>query len=306
MKHAIKQGLLPLALLASQAAVADFTNVFYDPCDGCTYPDGGWDRPAGYPAANPSGYTPAQGQYYGGDGASQGGDIVGTEEAFDVLSMTVSQSGTNLVVSVLTRFTETAHDLSLSNIIFGDLMIATGTPGNTWKPYGSTPYDYDTAGTSATNWNYVLDTQTGNLYQGSNAMLMNTNDPGASAFYDGLAFRANQYMQYDGSGGTLAASLGTGTGNGSDAQGTVLPDTIDGSGPSDGTTLTYTIPIAALGISLTTPTEVALRWTMTCANDIVEAAVMVGEAPEPASLSLLLAGLAAWRLPRRRQAARPA
>jgi hypothetical protein len=311
MKHSTRRWLLPLALLASQPATADFTSVFYDPCDGCTYPDGGWDRPAGYPAANPGGYTAAQGQYFGGNGSDglggvvPGADIVGTEESFDVLSMTVSQAGANLVVTVLTRFTETKHNLpttdpSYSKIIFGDLMVATGAVGNTWKPHGSAPYAQDDAGNSGTNWNYAVDTQTGHLYHGSNAMLMNTDDPGASAYYDGLAFRANQYMQYD-TGGTNVASLGVGAGQGVDVQDAVLPDSIDGSGPSDGTSLTYTIPLAALGIvALSTPTEVALRWTMTCANDIVEAAVGI---PEPTSLSLFLGGLAGLRLLRRSQRA---
>lgn len=304
MKHAkTKWLLLPLTLLAARSALAaDFTEVFYDPCDICTYyPGSPWAAPPDGPSGYPTGAEPAL--YYGGN-AGAGTDIVGTEESFDVLSMTVSTVGDNLVVNILTRFTQEAYNLNLSNIIFGDLMLAVGTVGDTWKPSGSAPYESDDASSSLTEWDYVVDTQNnGAIYWDdplNNLILMNTDDPGANAYYDGTAYRHDQYIQYD-SGGTYIGDAFA-----MDIQSVDLPDTVDGGTPLTGTSLTYTIKLADVGLlNLTTPMDLALRWTMTCANDIVEGKVTLAAAvPEPASLSLLLGGLGGLGWMRRRK--RPA
>lgn len=277
MKQTTASWLLPVALLIAQPTWADFTTTFYDPCTG--------DIDCNVTTAPPG----TQPLYHGGGtvgGAPYVGDTVGGVGDFDILSMTVSTSGTYLNVSIVTRFVQ--DPWNYPNIGYGDLLIST----TGWHPNGAAPYDTDTATTSGTQWNYVVQTtgvDAGRIFSVTGDNLLRTEQLDQDTL-----FKNDQYVKY-GSGGSLA---GTATVAINDQY--EIPDAVDGTSTVYGTQLDYEIPLAALGLPVSGGTEVALRWAMTCANDIVEAAVNV---PEPSSLALFLGGLAGLRLLRRPQRA---
>jgi len=274
MKNLAAKTLLAIAMMGVRPTLASPLAVFNDPCDNC------------------SPYTSTGSpQYYGGNGGNAAGDIVGQdnpsnpyESLFDILSMAASATGPDLVVSITTRFVE---DTNVSPVLYGDLLLSTA---GGWHPHGSPPYAVDNASNSGTTWNYLVYTQTGILYK--NAQLKQSD----TAPHDSL-FRHNQYVGYA-SGGDVKGVAGVAITPLDAIYGNGLPNTVDGSLDASGTQLTYTIPLAYLGLQFDIPTEVGLRWTMTGANDIIEAAVIVGETalPEPPPWSLLLGGLASWHL----------
>jgi hypothetical protein len=264
--------------------------------------------------------------YFGGNGTAQGGDIVGDVRGFDILKLEMTQNRTELNVSILTNFSEgeLLNDTEVSKIVFGDLIITAGT--DPWHPDPTgdpTNFSYDTATTSNTQWSFVVRTPhtgyltpgdvvtgAGAIYSVTNADLLNSNDAGA--LQDGVR-RDNQY---------IALADGHGTDTGKTAEVTIssvpvlnpnpasdpdfpgnpvgYPDSCDtnpdGCNYVIGTLLNYKISLADIslpGLDFNNM-EVAVRWTMTCANDIVEGSLQLADVvPEPATPALLLAGAAA-------------
>ncbi len=268
--------------------------------------------------------------YFGGDGAAAGGDVIGDAGGFDILNLTASQSGGNLTVNILTNFSEGAllGDSSTSKIVFGDLILATGS--DPWHPStsevcsGALPgsginYTCDTASNSGTLWNYVVQTQhpgamspgdsvngSDALYSVASANLLNSNDAGS--LQDGVR-RDNQYVGL-GTGGTDTLKTASETIASvliakpadpvNDPSCTINPDVC--TNYILGSLLTFNISLADIGIleSDYANTSVAIRWTMTCANDIVESSLQLANTvPEPGGLVLFLGGLAGLGLVRR-------
>lgn len=257
-------------LLLAPPVIAGPLGTFNDPCTGDS-------QCSPYTSAG----TPL---YHGGNGTNPGpvNDVIGSESIFDILSLTASRTDTDLIVNIVTRFVPDSY--TYPNSDYGDLLLSTLG----WHPYGAAPYDQDTAGNSGTTWDFVIATDGGQVYQ--NAALANSDDLSQDGDY-----RHDQYVKY--------ASGGTHAGNAVVTLDPVLlPNIFDGTLDALGTELIYNIPLALLGLPSGAPSDIAFRWTTTGANDIIEAAVTLApdtsNVPEPASLALWSAGLAAWRLRR--------
>ena len=276
----MKRLLLSCLLVTVQSAFAETIDlVVYDPCTG--------DFACEVTGA-PDGASPL---YHGGgtvNGNAYSGDTVGDVGNFDVISLEFkASSGVGLMISIVTRFVPDATNYP--NIKYGDLLLST----TGWHPTGSAPYDGDSASTSGTNWNFAIETCTVtgtadcgiyNISGLTGAGLLKTTDVTQDVLY-----RTDQHVQTD----KTSPTGNTATVEIDNAY--MIPDAVDGTTYVPGSLLTYSIPLAALGLS-EMPAHLAARWTMTCANDIVEA---IFDVPEPSSLSLLTGGLVAWRLQRK-------
>lgn len=277
MKPFLYYLLLPAALLLAQPSLASsISTTIYDPCTG----DIGCDVTG----------TPAL--YHGGGtvgGAEYIGDTVGGVADFDILSMDVTLTGTELEVAIVTRFLN--DTFTYPNIGYGDLLVST----TGWNPNGTAPYDTDTASTSGTDWSYAFQTcgSSGTstcsiqAVDGSSGTNLLTSD---QVTQDG-DYRSDQYVKTDGkaaTGQTVIVDI-------DDAY--LLPDAVDGTSFVLGTRLSYKFNLASIGVLRTTASlnNLAFRWQMTCANDIIEAknsmTIPTGTVPSPSALPLILTGL---------------
>ena len=271
--EALSSALLASALLLASSAASATTWSFNDPCN-VENPD--CNTPSDY-AGSPL--------YYGGYGtAVEGSDTVGSADTYDILNLTASIDSNNLTVSVLTRFVEDG----VSKVRYGDLMLSTSG----YNPNGSPPYTLDSTSTTGTTWNYVVSTSSaipydpinnptgwgdgiGTLYKNPTSLKLSNDVP-----QDANLYKTDQYVLF-GSGGIPYSNAGVSIG---------YSPIYNGVDYDTGTLLTYTIPLSDIELVGGAPLEntgVAIRWAMTCANDIAEAYVI----PEPETLALFLSGL---------------
>ena len=195
-----------------------------------------------------------------------GKDLIGNDYWFDVSKMDVSYSGSSLVVDVYTRYLDNIGQYETQ---LGDLFIST----DGWKPFGSAPYNDDTAAKGET-WEYaiVLDNHSPSPAQGGIATLYKITKPEQiklSWAPANFVFRENQEVQLLTDG---LNPLATGTwsiGNWG------APDSDD--------YLRF-----ALNYDFGPVNELGLHWTMSCGNDVIEGGAPV---PEPATMLLLGSGL---------------
>jgi hypothetical protein len=206
-------------------------------------------------------------------------DIIGGGP-FEVFGMDVKQDEDYLYVSVTTYFNEVDNGVYQ----YGDLFIDV----DGWNPDGTAPnYSDDVYDSAKNGWDYAV-LASGDRTSGGNAAdyadyaggaVPSVGDlvglSGATLLMSdalaptGFEYRPNQEVGYF-SGGTKEGTAGV-----------VITD------PGK-TNLSFQIALSELGLADATNQEIGLRWSMTCANDIVEGSYTV---PEPGTLALLGLGL---------------
>jgi len=258
-------------------------------------------------------------------GAGHSQDVNGGSK-YDIQSMTVSRTGTWMTVDIFTNFV--GHNDN--GIGFGDLFMAADENdpnANPWNPDGTAANGYKTdrfAGdngtsdhgdhvpTTQTDWNYAYTLQdwkpghTGswddrdNLTSGKGRLVSGFGDSdlrhsntGSNRHHQAVALNhssysseyssSNAYNNIHTSGSTINADTShwnAGWSNWSAGNGKI----------------SFAFDVS--GTALASANQIAFRWAMTCANDIIEGLVSVNTTPpplpvpEPHTLLLMLLGLA--------------
>jgi len=208
------------------------------------------------------------------------GDIIsapGATGQFDTRSMIVDIGDDGKIkVMIQTNYSPNIEGLGTD---YGDLFIST----NGWNPYGDSPYNEDIYG-NGEKWEMAFDTSNNGIYtipySGSTSDKILTAEnffgPGGSVHhYPDNYYRHNQEVQIDNSGLSTVSTSGLFSQE--------LINNIK--------YLAYSFSLSDLGISADEGYDLGFRWSMTCANDIIEGGVSKAVVPEPATLLMLGMGL---------------
>ena len=201
------------------------------------------------------------------------GDVVGNPAKYDILDMDVSMlAGNMLSVSINTNFTayngtNPSTTVDGNGIVYGDLFLS-----SSWTPFGSSPYASDDA-SNGTIWTHGFSLDDNTLNGGTGSLFsLNAGDNDANALLSdevmnpGSSFRSGQEVEVDrASDITLLGSSNW---------------TVSGSN------VNFLIDLTGTGLE--NSNTIALHWTMSCANDVIEGQYTV---PEPALVGLLAMGL---------------
>ena len=227
-------------------------------------------------------------------GAGYSGDVNGKIYKYDIDKMVVSRNGTTLNVDIFTAFYNNIGDYGID---LGDLFMAADESFNDgtspWDPaggqYSASDRYSDTNNNTGTNWNYVYDlggerdtiSGTGQLKSG-----FTTNDLKISSDLHGGA-RYNQAVRLADSNQTTHSSSNWSVdfyNNDGDAYG----------GRHDRKYGKVSFSFDVSGTALATANQIAFRWAMTCANDIIEGVASFAPTtnstavPEPQTIVLML------------------
>jgi len=240
--------------------------------------------------------------YWGGedtDGTTDS-DIIGSPFTYAVDSLKVNKIGTKLTVTINTNYAGRADQYN-NNTGYGDLFLS-----ETWSPAGVQPYATDT-NVTGTVWSYGLSLD-GDAYDSDGMIIRDSStrmtnvDNTASLFAlsgtndqstflsDDVYFARHRAFQevivdrYDANGANNPYATDTG---------------LDGMFTINAADKYIRFEIDVAGTDIENWSTVALRWTMTCANDVIEGE---GQVPEPAILGLLAIGLLGLGFSKRKNA----
>lgn len=216
--------------------------------------------------------------YFGGDPRLNpvDFDVYGSSEHYDVSKAEVQLSGAMLTVDIYSRYFD---NIGAGSTELGDLFLST----NGWTPIGLAPYGSDRYGiVGKTNWEYalVLDSHSPDLSLTPNGLtyLYAVEDTGILTSDEVMPhdkpYHQSQEVQYD-------ESVGTRSINGS-------WQVFNFGGVDTDDFLRFTIDVSSIiGFNLD---DLAIHWTMTCANDIIEGSAR-SPVPEPMTMALFGTGL---------------
>ncbi len=201
-------------------------------------------------------------------------DLIGSASSYEVSRMDVTIETSFVRVDIYSRWFD---NIGVDDTEIGDFFIST----DDWTPFGSAADRYNTdVAANGEDWEYALvfDTRDGSTTSGS-LSLYSVDAPiiTAGPAYTPTGYRLGQEILYDTSGDTAESGFrggwrifGLGTADDQDDYMTLFFDN------------------SSLGLDID---EFAMRFSMTCANDIIEGG---SEVPEPATLLLFGAGMAGF------------
>jgi hypothetical protein len=241
-------------------------------------------------------------------GAGHRSDVNGGISRYDIDKMLVSRDGTTLSVDIFTSF---YNDVNRNDIKLGDLFMAAdedlnGTAISPWNPNGNQPNKGDrytdsaTDSNTGTDWNYVYDLSgarnsmsgTGQLKSG-----FGSNQVVSSSYLHGTSSRDNQaVMLADRNSDIVHDSSSWSVDNRASYQRTHSYNTSRSIGYGK---VSFSFDVS--GTALATANQIAFRWAMTCANDIIEGVASFTPqgggstpVPEPETIVLMLLAMAGF------------
>lgn len=233
-------------------------------------------------------------------GAGHNDDINGKSYIYDVDTMFISRVGTTLNIDIFTAF---YNNIGQNGIDLGDLFLAADVANNDtgsspWNPTTNSPYYGDQFSSTSnsntgTNWNYAYslgdtrDTRSGvgELRDFNSNQLVDTAN--GRNYREGQAVTVNNNGSYN--------SYGTSSWNvdNSYSYAKRVGNTNNGYGK-----VSFSFDVT--GTALATANQIAFRWSMTCANDIIEGLASFAPqpgggsttVPEPSTVVLMLLAMA--------------